>query len=84
MTGIRVASAPTPAIKDARQFFDAKGREQFVCEAYGRRPDVQDALRVLGIGANRVEAIVRAEKNWKAAWRSLHPTVKLQAKAPRT
>lgn len=63
--------APTPNVKQARQFFDRKGEEVFYAEAYGRRPDVIDALRVMGKGHTRVAAIQSACTNWKKAWCSL-------------
>lgn len=69
--------APTPMVGSARQFFDQGGNEFFVAEAKGRRPDVPDALRTLGIGPTRDKAISQAILYWQGAWRSLHPALRV-------
>lgn len=71
-----VPNAPTPELKEARQFFKPDGTEEFYCVAYGRRPDRKDSLRVMGVGATRVEAVLAAMDNWQEAWRSLRPTAR--------
>jgi hypothetical protein len=70
-------SAHTPTVKGARQFFDQGGNEFFVSEAKGRRPDVPDALRTIGIGPDRARAEKQAVENWQAAWRALHPALQV-------
>lgn len=69
--------APTPRIKSARQFFDQGGNEFFFAEAHGRRPDVPDALRTIGIGPDRARAEKQAVENWQVAWRALHPALRV-------
>jgi hypothetical protein len=64
-------AAPEPHVEHARQFFTPTGTEVFFSEAYGRRPDVVDALRAMGWGATRLVAETEARENWKKAWRSL-------------
>lgn len=69
-------TAPNPTVKGARQFFDGGGKEIFYAEAHGRRPDVPDALRVMGRGKTRQEAEENARTYWQAAWRALHPALR--------
>lgn len=73
-------NAPMPMVGSARQFFDEGGNEFFAAEAKGRRPDVPDALRTLGIGPTRGKAVSQAIMYWQGAWRSLHPALRVADK----
>jgi hypothetical protein len=65
--------APEPtAVTHAKQYWTEEGEEIFMCEAYGRRPDVRDSLRVFATGENRGEAQANARNTWRQAWWSLH------------
>lgn len=54
-----------------RQLHDRFGKETFYAIAGGRRPDVNDALLVMGKGSTRQSATVSAKTEWRKAYKAL-------------